>query len=75
VYVVLSPPPGRSALVQVLLNGRPIGRDAAGDDVHGSVVTVNRQRLYNVVKLARSGGGYLSLRVQPGAAAYSFTFG
>jgi cytochrome c biogenesis protein CcdA/thiol-disulfide isomerase/thioredoxin len=75
VYVVLGPPRGRSALVQVLLNGKPIGRDGAGDDVHGGVVTVNRQRLYNVVKLAHPGNGYLSLRVQSGVGAYSFTFG
>jgi cytochrome c biogenesis protein CcdA/thiol-disulfide isomerase/thioredoxin len=75
VYVVLGPPPGRSALVQVLLNGKPIGPDGAGDDVHGGLVTVNRQRLYNVVKLAHPGSGYLSLRVQNGVSAYSFTFG
>ncbi|HKN93158.1 MAG TPA: redoxin family protein, partial [Thermoleophilaceae bacterium] len=30
VYVVLGPPPGRSALVQVLLNGKPIPRGSAG---------------------------------------------
>ena len=75
VYVVLSPPPGRSALVQVLLNGKPVGPDGAGDDVHGGLVTVNRQRLYNVVKLAHPGSGYLSLRMQNGISAYSFTFG
>jgi cytochrome c biogenesis protein CcdA/thiol-disulfide isomerase/thioredoxin len=75
VYVVLSPPRGRSALVQVLLDGKPVGAGSAGDDVHGGVVTVDRQRLYNVVKLPRSGGGYLSLRVQNGVGAYSFTFG
>ena len=75
VYVVLGPPRGRSALVQVLLDGKPISPDAAGDDVHGGVVTVDRQRLYNVVKFARPGNGYLSLRVQNGVSAYSFTFG
>jgi len=75
VYVVLSPPRGRSAFVRVLLNGKPVGRGSAGDDVHGGLVTVNRQRLYNVVKLPRSGNGYLSLRVQDGVGAYSFTFG
>jgi hypothetical protein len=39
------------------------------------VVTVDRQRLYNVVNLKSLGGGYLSLRVQNGVSAYSFTFG
>jgi cytochrome c biogenesis protein CcdA/thiol-disulfide isomerase/thioredoxin len=75
VYVVLGPPAGRSALVQVLLDGKPITPDVAGDDVHGGVVTVDRQRLYNVVRLPHSGNGNLTLRVQNGAAAYSFTFG
>ncbi|HEY7630615.1 MAG TPA: cytochrome c biogenesis protein DipZ [Thermoleophilaceae bacterium] len=75
VYVVLGPPVGRSALVQVLLNGKPIGPDGAGGDVHDGVVTVDRQRLYNVVNLSHSGNGYLSLRFQPGVSAYSFTFG
>ena len=75
VYVVLGPPRGRPGLVQVLLDGKPIPANAAGDDVHGGVVTVDRQRLYNVVDLSKAGGGYLSLRVQNGVSAYSFTFG
>ncbi|HEX6460257.1 MAG TPA: cytochrome c biogenesis protein DipZ [Thermoleophilaceae bacterium] len=75
VYVVLGPPRGRSALVRVLLDGKPIPADAAGADVHGGLVDVNRQRLYNVVNLKSPGGGYLSLRVQTGVSAYSFTFG
>ncbi|HKN94062.1 MAG TPA: hypothetical protein VJU60_07015, partial [Thermoleophilaceae bacterium] len=75
VYVVLGPPPGRSALVQVLLNGKPIPRGSAGTDVHDGVVDVNRQRLYNVVSLSGPGGGYLTLRIQNGVSAYSFTFG
>ena len=61
VYVVLGPPRGRPGLVQVLLDGKPIPANAAGDDVHGGVVTVDRQRLYNVVDLSKAGGGYLSL--------------
>jgi hypothetical protein len=76
VYVVLGPATaGRRGLVQVQLDGKPIPADAAGDDVHDGVVTVDRQRLYNVVNLKSLGGGYLSLRVQNGLSAYSFTFG
>ena len=73
--MVVGPPRGRPGLVQVLLDGKPIPANAAGDDVHGGVVTVDRQRLYNVVDLSKAGGGYLSLRVQNGVSAYSFTFG
>jgi cytochrome c biogenesis protein CcdA/thiol-disulfide isomerase/thioredoxin len=75
VYVVLSPPRGHSGLVQVLLNGKPIRSDAAGDDVRGGVVTVDGQRLYNIVKLPHPGNGLLTLRLQNGVSAYSFTFG
>jgi hypothetical protein len=75
VYVVLSPPRGRTAKVRVLLDGRPITPDSAGDDVHGGVATVDRQRLYNVAALPRAAQGHLSLRLDPGVSAYSFTFG
>ncbi|HEY1597735.1 MAG TPA: cytochrome c biogenesis protein DipZ [Thermoleophilaceae bacterium] len=75
VYVVLSPPRGHSALVKVELDGKPIPAGAAGSDVHNGVVTVDRQRLYNVVNLSSSGGGYLRLTMQNGIGAYSFTFG
>jgi thiol-disulfide isomerase/thioredoxin len=75
VYVVLSPPRGHSALVKVALDGKPIPAGAAGSDVHNGVVTVDRQRLYNVVNLSSSGGGYLRLTMQDGIGAYSFTFG
>jgi cytochrome c biogenesis protein CcdA/thiol-disulfide isomerase/thioredoxin len=75
VYVVLGPPKGRVAHVQVLLDGRSIPASAAGDDVHGGVVTVDRQRLYNVASLPREANGHLSLRVEDGVSAYSFTFG
>jgi cytochrome c biogenesis protein CcdA/thiol-disulfide isomerase/thioredoxin len=74
VYVVLSPPRGRSGHVQVLLDGQPIAADA-GEDVHGGVVTVDRQRLYNVASLPRAATGHLSLRLDPGVSVYSFTFG
>jgi hypothetical protein len=75
VYVVLGPPPGRSAHVRVLLDGRPIPAALAGDDVHGGALTVDRQRLYDVVALPRPGHARLSLRIDPGISAYAFTFG
>jgi hypothetical protein len=36
---------------------------------------VDRQRLYDVVALPHAGSGHLSLRVDDGVSAYSFTFG
>jgi cytochrome c biogenesis protein CcdA/peroxiredoxin len=75
VYVVLGPPPGRSAHVRVLLDGRPIPAALAGDDVRGGAIAVDRQRLYGVVALPRPGRARLSLRIDPGISAYAFTFG
>jgi thiol-disulfide isomerase/thioredoxin len=64
VYVVLGPTRGKRAHVRVLLDGHP-----------QRTITVDRQRLYNVVALPRERTGHLSLRFDSGISAYSFTFG
>jgi len=75
VYLVLSSDGDRARRVRVALDGRPIARDAAGDDVRGGVVTVRRQRLYSLVKLASPGEHVLTLRFDAGVSGYAFTFG
>jgi cytochrome c biogenesis protein CcdA/thiol-disulfide isomerase/thioredoxin len=76
VYLVLSPAPhGRPSTVDVLLDGRPIPRAAAGADVHGGRVTVRRQRLYRLVALPRAEEHTLTLRFSPGVTGFAFTFG
>ena len=75
VYLVLSSPGERPLPVQVLLDGRPIPAADAGADVHGSVVTVRRQRLYTLVSLPRDEQHHLTLRFAPGVTGYAFTFG
>ncbi len=75
VYIVLSPPRGRPAHVRVVLDGRTIAPRDAGSDVHGGIVTVDRQRLYNVVALPQEQTSYLRLEFDNGVSAYSFTFG
>ncbi len=74
-YLVLSSPGERALPVQVLLDGHPIAAAQAGADVHGSVVTVRRQRLYTLVSLPRNERHRLSLRLASGISAYAFTFG
>ncbi len=64
VYLVLSPPPGRTGRVRVLLDGRP----------HGTV-RVDSQRLYPLVTLPRAGEHRLTLELSRGVAGYAFTFG
>ena len=74
VYLVLSSP-GRPRKVRVLLDGRPIGAAAAGADVHDGVVTVRRQRLYDLVRVGATEEHVLTLRLDSGVAGFAFTFG
>jgi len=75
VYLVLSSDGDRPRRVHVELDGRPIARADAGDDVRDSVVTVRRQRLYDLVKLDSVGEHVLTLRLDPGVSGFAFTFG
>lgn len=74
VYLVLGSPthPRR---VRVLLDGRPIAPGVSGTDVHGGVVTVDSQRLYELVDLPRVGHHVLRLEPEAGVTGYAFTFG
>ncbi len=74
-YLVLSSPGERPLPVQVLLDGHPIAAAQAGGDVHDSVVSVRRQRLYWLVSLPRDEQHRLSLRFADGVSGYDFTFG
>ncbi len=73
-YLVLGSP-AHPRRVRVKLDGRPISSADAGSDVHGGVVTVNSQRLYNLVDLPRVEGHVLELEPQAGVMGYAFTFG
>jgi cytochrome c biogenesis protein CcdA/thiol-disulfide isomerase/thioredoxin len=75
VYLVLSSPGERPLGVRVLLDGHPIAASEAGSDVHASVVTVRRQRLYTLVSLPHAERHHLSLRFAAGVSGYAFTFG
>jgi cytochrome c biogenesis protein CcdA/thiol-disulfide isomerase/thioredoxin len=75
VYLVLSSPGEQPMNVEVLLDGKPISAADAGADVHNSIVTVRRQRLYSLVSLSGDQQHRLSLRFAPGLTAYAFTFG
>ena len=76
VYVVLSPPAGgATGHVQVLIDGKAPTSADGGSDVHDGVITVNEQRLYNIVAEPRDQAETITLRLSPGTSAYSFTFG
>jgi cytochrome c biogenesis protein CcdA/thiol-disulfide isomerase/thioredoxin len=74
VYLVLGSP-GQDRRVGVLLDGKRISKADAGSDVHGSSLTVTRQRLYNLVDLSSVGHHVLTLEPEAGVEAYAFTFG
>jgi cytochrome c biogenesis protein CcdA/thiol-disulfide isomerase/thioredoxin len=74
VYLVLGSP-GQPRQVRVKLDGKPISSGEAGTDVHGGIVTVDSQRLYNLVNLPKVESHVLELEPQAGVMGYAFTFG
>jgi cytochrome c biogenesis protein CcdA/thiol-disulfide isomerase/thioredoxin len=74
VYLVLGSP-GHPRKVRVKLDGEPIPAAVAGADVHGGVVTVDSQRLYDLVDLPRVEHHVLELEPEAGVSGYAFTFG
>jgi thiol-disulfide isomerase/thioredoxin len=74
VYLVLGSPtePRR---VKVMLDGEPISPQDAGADVSEGYVTVDGQRLYNLVSLSGVEHHVLELQPEAGVMAYAFTFG
>jgi cytochrome c biogenesis protein CcdA/thiol-disulfide isomerase/thioredoxin len=78
VYMVLNPGTnGGTVKVKVLLDGNPISSDVAGADVKNGSLTIDSDRLYNIVDLKGVTGDHiLVLEFQTaGAEVYTFTFG
>jgi cytochrome c biogenesis protein CcdA/thiol-disulfide isomerase/thioredoxin len=75
VYLVLGTVDGKPRRMRVLLDGEPIAPAEAGADVHGGVVTVEAQRLYDLVDLGRAEHHVLRLEPEAGVQGYAFTFG
>jgi cytochrome c biogenesis protein CcdA/thiol-disulfide isomerase/thioredoxin len=74
VFLVLGSPE-QARHIQVLLDGRPIPENRAGEDVHQGRVTVRAQRLYRLVDLPAVSQHRLTLIFDPGISGYAFTFG
>lgn len=76
VHLVLASTTDRPVRFRVTINGQPPG-EAAGADVSplGDGV-IRGQRLYQLIRLPTPGEGVLRIEfLDPGAAAYAFTFG
>jgi len=76
VFLVLSPGSNKEGTVKVLLDGRDISSQVAGSDVENGIITVDQDRLYNLVNLGIVANHLLRLEFQtPGTRAFAFTFG
>lgn len=78
VYIILRPAlDGKSGTIKVSVDGKVIDSSVAGADVKNGILTVDSDRLYNVVDLrGKRGDHVLKLEFQtPGLKAYTFTFG
>lgn len=78
VFLVMRQPAGsKTAQVRVYLDGKVIDRKLAGADVVNGVVTVDSDRLYELVNLKGGAENHI-LRLEfltPGTEVYAFTFG
>jgi cytochrome c biogenesis protein CcdA/thiol-disulfide isomerase/thioredoxin len=77
VYIILNPGNSNTVRVKVYLDGNVISPSQAGTDVKDGIITVDSDRLYNVVDLqGKTENHILKLEFQtPGTQAYTFTFG
>lgn len=74
VYLVLSSPDG-PRFAKVEIDGRPVRPAEAGNDVKGSRVEVNGERLYSLIDLRKPGRHTLTVSPEAGIRGFAFTFG
>lgn len=76
VFLVLRPPQGKAASLKVFLDGKEV-TDMAGTDVKDGGVTVDSDRLYNLIDLhGKTEQHILKLEFDtPGTQVFAFTFG
>lgn len=75
VFLVLKPGNTTNGRVAVFLDGKLIPKEDAGNDVVNGFVTVDGDRLYNLVQLPTVENHILELQFQNGIQAFAFTFG
>ncbi len=77
VFLVLSPGSNTNPKIKVMLDGKILNSSNSGSDVSNSMVTVDSDRLFNLIDLKGNIGEHtLRLEFQtPGIQAFAFTFG
>ena len=72
VHIVAS---GQGTSIQILLDGKVVSSDNAGQDTREGIVTVSEHRLYNIISTKQAGSHTLTIIGKPGFEIYTFTFG
>jgi cytochrome c biogenesis protein CcdA/thiol-disulfide isomerase/thioredoxin len=81
VYLVMRPVSQQGGLstggrVKIYLDGKSVDTASAGKDVQNGIVTIDKDRLYELIKLAIPGSHELRLEfLDGGIEAFAFTFG
>lgn len=76
VFLVMRPSGSESVKVKVFLDGKVVGEQMKGTDVKEGIVTVDADRLYNLISLPQVGNHILKLEFQnPLVEVFAFTFG
>ena len=76
VFMVLKKGTSVNGKIRVLLDGKLIDNNLAGTDVKNGVVSVDEDRLYDLVELDTMENHLLELQFMgPGIQVYTFTFG
>jgi hypothetical protein len=72
VHIVAS---GTGDNIQVLLDGKVVTSDNAGQDLKNGVASISEHRLYNLISSKQQGSHTITIIGHPGFQIYTFTFG
>ncbi|WP_166289999.1 redoxin family protein [Candidatus Nitrosotalea sp. FS] len=72
VHIVAS---GVGTGIQVLLDGKPVTSDDAGQDIKNGTAIISEHRLYNIISSKQAGSHTVTIIGHPGFEIYTFTFG
>ncbi len=76
VFLVLRPgSANKIGEVKVFLDGKLVNVFTEGEDVKNGIVTVDKDRLYNLIQLKNPQNHLLKLEFTPGIEVFAFTFG
>jgi hypothetical protein len=72
VHIVAS---GPGTNLNILLDGKDVTSDDAGQDFKDGTVNITDHRLYNIISSKQASSHTLTIMAHPGFEIYTFTFG